>query len=37
MYLGRLLAAADYFKWNGLLFEIRDMDGNRISLVCVTG
>lgn len=35
MHLGRIPAAADYFEWNGLHFEIMDMDGNRIDKVLV--
>ena len=34
-YLGRLPRAADRFEWNGLRFEIMDMDGNRIDKVLV--
>ncbi|MCY7348310.1 MAG: hemolysin family protein [Pyrinomonadaceae bacterium] len=35
MYLGRVPAAADHFEWNGLRFEIMDMDGNRVDKVLV--
>lgn len=35
-FLGRIPATADYFEWNGLRFEIMDMDGNRIDKVLVT-
>lgn len=35
MFLGRVPATADYFEWNGLRFEIMDMDGNRIDKVLV--
>jgi putative hemolysin len=34
-YLGRVPRAADHFEWNGLRFEIMDMDGNRIDKVLV--
>lgn len=34
-YLGRVPRASDYFEWNGLRFEIVDMDGNRIDKVLV--
>jgi putative hemolysin len=34
-YLGRLPRAADYFQWNGLRFEVMDMDGRRIDKVLV--
>jgi len=34
-YLGRLPRATDHFEWNGLRFEIMDMDGNRIDKVLV--
>lgn len=35
MYLGRIPSVADCFEWNGLRFEIMDMDGNRIDKVLV--
>src|SRR5688572_24762432 len=35
-YLGRIPRSADHFEWNGLRFEIMDMDGNRIDKVLVT-
>jgi putative hemolysin len=35
MHLGRIPAAGDYFEWNGLRFEIMDMDGNRVDKVLV--
>lgn len=35
-YLGRLPQAADHFQWNGLRFEIMDMDGKRIDKVLVS-
>lgn len=34
-HLGRVPRASDYFEWNGLRFEIVDMDGNRIDKVLV--
>lgn len=34
-YLGRLPRTADRFEWNGLRFEIMDMDGRRIDKVLV--
>ncbi|HEU4769221.1 MAG TPA: hemolysin family protein [Pyrinomonadaceae bacterium] len=34
-YLGRVPRATDHFEWNGLRFEIMDMDGNRIDKVLV--
>lgn len=34
-YLGRVPRAADHFQWNGLRFEIMDMDGKRIDKVLV--
>jgi putative hemolysin len=34
-YMGRVPRATDYFEWNGLRFEIMDMDGNRIDKVLV--
>jgi putative hemolysin len=34
-YLGRVPRAADHFEWNGLRFEITDMDGRRIDKVLV--
>jgi putative hemolysin len=35
-YLGRIPRTTDHFEWNGLRFEIMDMDGNRIDKVLVT-
>jgi putative hemolysin len=35
MYLGRVPKTADYFEWQGLRFEIVDMDGHRIDKVMV--
>jgi MFS family permease len=34
--LGRVPQAADHFEWNGLRFEIMDMDGRRVDKVLVT-
>jgi len=34
-YMGRFPRATDHFEWNGLRFEIMDMDGNRIDKVLV--
>ena len=34
-YLGRVPHVADHFEWNGLRFEVVDMDGNRIDKVLV--
>jgi putative hemolysin len=35
MHLGRIPAAADHFEWEGLRFEVVDMDGNRVDKVLV--
>src|SRR5215207_7913154 len=35
-YLGRIPAVADHFEWQGLRFEVVDMDGKRIDKVLVT-
>lgn len=35
-YLGRVPATADRFEWNGMHFEVMDMDGNRVDKVLVT-
>jgi len=35
MQLGRIPTAADHFEWNGLRFEVMDMDGNRVDKVLV--
>lgn len=35
MYLGRVPAVSDQFDWEGLHFEIVDMDGNRVDKVLV--
>jgi putative hemolysin len=34
--LGRVPQAADRFEWNGLIFEVMDMDGKRVDKVLVT-
>jgi putative hemolysin len=36
MSLGRVPQAADHFDWNGLRFEVIDMDGRRVDKVLVT-
>jgi putative hemolysin len=36
MSLGRVPQAADHFEWNGLRFEVVDMDGHRVDKVLVT-
>jgi putative hemolysin len=33
--LGRIPAAADHFEWQGMRFEVMDMDGNRVDKVLV--
>jgi putative hemolysin len=35
-HLGRVPNVADMFEWNGLRFEVMDMDGNRVDKVMVT-
>ncbi|OLP17145.1 hypothetical protein BST81_17495 [Leptolyngbya sp. 'hensonii'] len=35
MHLGRIPTSADYFEWQGLRFEVMDMDGNRVDKVMV--
>lgn len=35
-HLGSVPHAADMFEWNGLRFEVMDMDGNRVDKVMVT-
>ena len=35
-HLGRVPRAADHFEWQGLRFEVVDMDGRRIDKVLVT-
>lgn len=34
-YLGRIPAAADYFEWHNLRFEVMDMDGNRVDKMLI--
>jgi putative hemolysin len=34
-HLGRIPAAADHFQWQGMRFEVMDMDGNRVDKVLV--
>lgn len=34
-HLGRIPAAADHFEWEGMRFEVMDMDGNRVDKVLV--
>jgi len=36
MHMGRIPSAADYFDWEGLRFEVMDMDGHRVDKVLVT-
>jgi putative hemolysin len=36
MQLGRIPQAAENFEWNGLCFEVMDMDGKRVDKVLVT-
>ncbi|RJP85586.1 MAG: HlyC/CorC family transporter [Desulfobacteraceae bacterium] len=36
MHLGAVPTVSDHFEWNGIRFEIMDMDGNRIDKVLVT-
>ncbi len=33
--LGRIPNATDYFEWQGMRFEVMDMDGNRVDKVLV--
>jgi putative hemolysin len=35
-HLGRVPLTADLFEWNGLRFEVMDMDGNRVDKVMVS-
>lgn len=35
LHLGRVPGAADRFEWNGLVFEVMDMDGKRVDKVLV--
>jgi putative hemolysin len=34
--LGRVPSATDRFEWNGLNFEVVDMDGNRVDKILVS-
>jgi len=34
--MGRIPQAADLFEWNGLRFEVMDMDGKRVDKILVT-
>ncbi len=34
-HLGRIPAAAEHFEWEGMRFEVMDMDGNRVDKVLV--
>jgi putative hemolysin len=34
-YLGRIPSPADHFEWNGITFEVVDMDGRRVDKVLV--
>jgi putative hemolysin len=34
-YLGHIPSASDHFEWNGLYFEVVDMDGRRVDKVLV--
>jgi putative hemolysin len=36
LHLGRIPQAADLFEWNGLRFEVMDMDGKRVDKILVT-
>jgi putative hemolysin len=36
LHLGRIPQAADIFEWNGLRFEVMDMDGKRVDKILVT-
>jgi putative hemolysin len=36
MQLGRIPATSDHFEWQGLRFEVVDMDGHRVDKVLVT-
>lgn len=36
MQMGRVPDVSDHFEWNGLRFEIVDMDGKRIDKVLVS-
>ena len=36
LHMGRIPQAADIFEWNGLRFEVMDMDGKRVDKILVT-
>lgn len=36
MHLGRIPEPSDYFEWDGMRFEVLDMDGRRVDKVLVT-
>ena len=36
LHMGRIPQAADQFEWNGLRFEVMDMDGKRVDKILVT-
>lgn len=36
MHMGRIPSPADHFEWEGLRFEVMDMDGHRVDKVLVT-
>jgi putative hemolysin len=36
MHLGRIPQATDLFEWNGLRFEVMDMDGKRVDKILVS-
>ena len=35
LHLGHIPSAADHFEWQGMRFEVMDMDGNRVDKVLV--
>jgi len=35
MSLGRVPQTSDHFEWNGMRFEVMDMDGHRVDKVLV--
>ena len=36
LQLGRIPQPSDQFEWNGLCFEVMDMDGNRVDKILVS-
>jgi putative hemolysin len=36
LQMGRIPQSADLFEWNGLRFEVMDMDGKRVDKILVT-